>query len=229
MNYSKIQRFWWFVYWLSLVVSFVVIGFFLVTQATGYRFNPHQNKYQKTGLIIVSSAPADSFLELDGKSYPLSATTRIPNIIPGVYRLSIVKENYQSWHKTVTIGPGLVVHIKHVSLYLAKPIELPNPAQYASLIPFYSVRDSRLRLEDGEIWFDSKLVSRFDEAPSDALVLPNEHIAYLHGDEIRVVENNGENDQLLYKRQTADATTFVLIDNVLVFNDIAGLKAIKIQ
>jgi hypothetical protein len=229
MNYTKAQRFWWFIYWLFLVVSFCIVGFLLVTQAMGYRYNTHQHRYQKTGMVIITNPPDDSQLSIDGKEYSLRSTTRIPNILPGTYRLAITKPGYHPWLKTVTIDPGFVANIERVSLYLEKPIELEDPSKYVDLVPFYSVRDNRLRLEDGEIWFDSKLVSRFDTAPSDALLLPNDHIAYLHGDEVRIIESNGENDQLLYKRQTADATVFALIDGILVFNDISGTKAIQIQ
>lgn len=229
MNYTKAQRFWWFVYWLFLVVSFCVVGFFLVAQATGYRYNPHQQRYQKTGMVIVTDAPEGSVLTMEGKDYSLRQTTRVSSVLPGVYRLTISKPGYQSWQKTVTIDPGYVANLEKISLFLDTPQELENPNQYADLLPFYGVRDKRLRLEDGEIWFDSKLVTRFDQPPSDVLLLPNDYIAYLHQDEIRVIDRHGENDQLIYKRQTADATVFALIDGVLVFKDVAGLKAIKIQ
>src|SRR5436190_24364001 len=109
MYYSRRQRLLWLINWLFLVVSFVIIGFLLVTQATGYRYNPHNHRLQKTGMFIITTQPRDSQLTVDNQRYNLASQRRIANILPGTYRIKITKTGYLPWEKIVTVRPGYVV------------------------------------------------------------------------------------------------------------------------
>lgn len=230
MPYSPLQRFWWSVYWLFLIISFCVIGFLLVTRATGYRYNPHQQRYQKTGMVIVANAPRDSQLLLSGTIYPLRGTTRVPNVLPGSYRVEIKKEGYNSWEKNITVEPGFVASLDDVTLFRSVPVELFNVTEYEELLPYYQVQDDRLRLVNGELWFGTQLVSRFNDPPSKAILLPdNRYVLYLKGPEVRVVEVTGEHDQLLYTRQTTEAEPLAFIDGAVIFQDGPVLRVIQIQ
>lgn len=230
MNYTPTQRLWWLSYWIFLLISFCLVGFWLVSRAIGYRYNPQQHRLQKTGMIILTDPPKESVLTIDSKHYPLKPQTRIPNVLPGTYRLVITKPDYQPWEEVVTISSGFVVNINHINLFYSRPVEVTDSEHYQNLTPYYTVHDDRIRIVDGELWFGSQLVSRFSQPPSKAILWPsNNQIVYLQGNEVRVIDINGEHDLLLYRREIDDPELLVVIDNNLVFRDKIGLKVLRIQ
>ncbi len=230
MAYSAAQRFWWFIYMLALVISFCLSGFWLVSRAIGYRYNPHLHKLQKTGLLIIPNAPTSSRLRLDDQTYELHQNTRIADLLPGAYRLVIAKTGYQDWIENRTINPGFVVTVDPVTLFRQVPLVVANPNQYANLVPFYTTRDDRIRITDGELWFSGKLVSRFSQPPNKAILWSSGHnLVYFQGREVRVIDIEGQHDQLLYTRTIDDPAILVQINDVLVFNEADGLRALQIQ
>ncbi len=230
MQHTIFQRLIWFLYWLFLVVSFCVIGTLLVTEAIGYRYNSHSHRLQKLGMLVIGADPRDSRLQFDGHNYDLAETKRIPNILPGDYRVEVSKRGYSSWEDTITIQSGFVVTLPDIKLFYKNPQVVPVTKEYQAMLtdPFI---DDRLRLIDGEMWFNDTLVSRFVNQPYAAVVLPTDrHIAYVQNNQIRLIEINGHHDQLLYTRDTDQSTLLVLGDNrTLVFNDATGPKAIRIR
>lgn len=221
----------WTIQWVFLIVSFSLIGFSLVTMAMGYRFNPHTHRYQKTGMIIVSNPPKDSYLLIDGKQQPLKqGANRIPNVLPGHYRLVIGKDGYLPREEQVTIEPGYVVTLPDIELFLAEPRVITDNPDYEELLPFYNVPDNQLRLVDGELRQGTRLITRFSNPPSRVLLLPSgRHVAYLRDNEIRLIETNGEHDILLYSGQNLSDDAFAAIDDVLVFRENGQLKGLVIR
>lgn len=230
MHHSPAQPFWWFIYWLLLIGSFSVIGFLLVAKATGYRYNNHVGRWQKTGMLIVETTPKDSILLLDGQRFTLSGSTRIPNVLPGTYRTQVMRNDYNFWEETVTINPGFVVTLAPVMLYLKQPLELPPTPEHEQRLA-QAFPDGELRIVEGELWYGTRLVSRFVDPPTVASLLPNGHtIIYLRGKELRVIDTNGRHDQLLYVRESTEPTLLVALDNTtVVFRDGTRAKVLKIQ
>lgn len=221
----------WRTYWIFLLVSYGLIGFFLVMAAIGYRYNPHQGRYQKTGMIIVNNPPKESTLEFDGQLYPLKPTNRIPNILPGVYRLAITRPGYQSWEETIKVAPGYVVSLNDIELFLTKADILPSPEQYAELLPFYTNQnDQRLRIIDGELRLGTQLISRFSQAPSKAVLSPSgRHVLYLQGEQLRVIDLGGQHDYMLYEGNALDPELLVIIEDVVVIREEGALRALKVN
>lgn len=208
----------------------MIVGFWLVSQAMGYRYNPALGRLQKTGMLIISNAPKESQLKLDNRTYTLKTTTRLPNLLPGTYHLTISKNNYTPWEDTVTVQPGFVVNLNDISLFLARPIVLPEQKKYADLVPFYQTNDNRLRLDDNELWMGTELISRFSQPLDNALLLADgRHLVYLRGREVHILETNGRHDQLLYTRGSVEPKPLVLIEGVVVFADTGGVTALQIQ
>lgn len=229
MHYSARQRFWWIITWAFLITSFSLIGFLLVMTAMGFRYNPHTQRYQKTGMIIATNPPRESVLVLDGRKLALKPSTRIPNLLPGTYRLRVTKSGYLPWEKTVTVEPSFVVNLGTITLFRQHPIKITNNQHYLELLP-YHVPDNQVRVIDNEIWLGTRLVSRFSEPISNALLWTDRnYIIYLKGAEIRAIGINGEHDQLLYTRQSTEATPFALIDGRIVVQDGAAITVLQID
>lgn len=230
MHYTLIQRFWWFIYWLALVVSFCLIGFILVAQATGYRYNRQVSRWQKTGMIVVSAEPNDSNLYLENTRYELSLSSRIPNILPGSYRIEVRHVKYMPWESSVTILPGYVASFEPIILFLKEPINLEPRAEHYEKLEKPRV-DDEVRIVDGELWLANRLVSRFVDPPTAAILLSTgRHIVYSQGNHIRVIEANGSHDQLLYARSSFELTALRLEgDRSIIFNDGNEIKVLQIR
>lgn len=230
MRYTRWQRFLWFLYWLFLTISFLVIGFFLVAKATGYRYNDHTGRWQKTGMIIVEATPRDSFLELDNQAIILNQRQRIPNVLPGTYRVKVTKEKYSPWEETISVEPGFVVNLNTIHLYLREPQEVLVTDQYQEQLST-ALPDDRVRLIDGELWYGTHLVSRFVDPPTNAILLASRRdIIYTQKGQVRLIEITGRHDRLLAKRSTEEPTALAMTDNnILLYQDGGVVKAIKIQ
>lgn len=230
MQQRKAPLFIWVLYWIFLVGSFLVIGFLLIARATGYRFNPHTHGWQKTGMIYVTVDPRESTLTLDGTDYPVGQNTRIPNVLPGNYRITIKKPGFSPWNETISVQPGYVISLNNITLYSSHPVEVPVTDAITTLVNS-PVPDHRISLRDGELWFGTQLVSRFSEAPTSAALLPTlRNIVYLRGNQIRIIEVDGQNDTLLYTRSSNEASPIVALnDSIIAFMDGGIIKALQIR
>lgn len=220
----------WIIYWLILVTSFLAIGFTLTSRAMGYRYNPLVRAYQKMGMIVIDNPPNNSYFLIDGKSHFLQETMRLPNILPGIYRVRLEKNGYIPWEKRIEIKPGLVVHLKDVSLFNKTPIFDQNISAYTNQLPYYKGEGAGVRIVEDELWIGADFVSRFSAKPSNALLLPNQkYILYLINNEVRAIHRSGEQDTLLLTRSSSEPLPFAYIDNALVFQDGGEIKAMKIE
>lgn len=220
----------WFTYWVILIVSFSLIGFLLVSKAIGYRYNPLIKRFQRTSMLVVSNAPKDSELIFDGVRHVLRPTTRVPNVLPGVYRVRIQKAGYNPWEKTVNLQPGLVSNLSDIALFREQPIEVADPKPYLDLLPYYQPDDRATVRANGELWVGTQFVSRFSQPPGAVILLPSgKQIIYLRGNELRMIETNGERDELLYTRTTSQSQPFAYINDAVILADGETLKVLKIQ
>lgn len=73
----------------------------------------------KTGMIAVRSNPEGAKVYIDDKSITATDDT-IASLIPGKYNLKIIKEGFETWHKTVNVYSELVTDITAV-LVLKSP------------------------------------------------------------------------------------------------------------
>lgn len=221
---------WWIIYWIVLIVSFSTIGFLLVAQATGYRYNVAVGKWQKTGMVIVEVVPKNSTLLFDGEIYPINQSLRLPVVLPGTYRVRIIKDKYQNWEEQITVSSGYVVKVDPIHLFLTTPVEMPITTDIVERVE-NPITDERVRLADNEIWFNTNLVSRFVTPPSNATLLPTgKHIIYTLGNQLRVIDTNGQHDTLLFHRSSEAITPLAVIDDSTIgFIDNSTVKALKIK
>lgn len=229
MHYTLTQRIWWFIYWLFLIVSFTVIGFLLVAKAMGYRYNPHTMGWQKTGMVIVSVVPRGSLIQIDNQQIIAKTVNRIPNLLPGNYTLRISQDSYLAWERQIEVKSGFVTNLDTVTLLYDPPISVPVSADHERLIA-QPITDDRVRIVDNELRYTTDLVSRFIEPPSAAVLLPTDRqIVYLQGKQLRVIEVDGQNDQLLYTRQTDEPSPLVLADDrIVLFKENGQTQALQL-
>lgn len=142
------------VFFYSAVAVFLLLSYVVILYAQGYKYNFSEGKFFRTGAISLKvNTDAKIFLDdgLEGGTSFFGNSFNIDRLLPGRYKLSVQKDDYSSWQKTVTVEEGLVVDFPRIMLLpeegeeeqklfdevglLFKELEL-SPMSSASIDPF---------------------------------------------------------------------------------------------
>ena len=96
-----------------------MLSYIVIMYAQGYKYSFSENKFLRTGAISLKvDTDAKVFLndELEGGTSFFSNAYSMDRLLPGVYRVSVQKDGYSSWSKTVTVEEGLVVDFPSVMI-----------------------------------------------------------------------------------------------------------------
>lgn len=108
----------WVIYFVFLFIFLITTPLILLYTA-GFRYNIQKGRVQKTGIIIVSTAPRKAQIFLNDKFYELKSTpAEIKNILPGDYEIKIQKEGYHSWSKKLPVYENTTTFAEKIILWL---------------------------------------------------------------------------------------------------------------
>lgn len=93
---------------IATILTLATLGTIFLAQ--GYRVNLSKRTVQKTGMLIISSAPGDAKIFLDGRLVETTNAT-VSSLDPGKHQLEIAKENYITWKKEVEVVPEMATEI----------------------------------------------------------------------------------------------------------------------
>ena len=99
---------------LYTAIIFTAVGMIstvLIFFAKGYKIRTEERSFEKTGWILVKSAPDGAKVYLDGKAVN-PTNTSIGNLTNGTYSLKILKEGYHEWKKSLLVREEFVNAIK---------------------------------------------------------------------------------------------------------------------
>lgn len=96
------------------VILTVVILAFLVS---GYWINS-DFKVERQGLLQISSVPTGADVYIDGESAWMQRTNTSKVLSSGEHTITLSKEGYDSWSKTINISEGLLYRIHYPRLFL---------------------------------------------------------------------------------------------------------------
>lgn len=92
-----------------LAVFFIIILFFIIAFARGYRFSMTDKKLVSTGILAVSSSPDGAKIIVNDRFK--GATNTNLTVPPGTYTVTITKDGYIDWKDTVTVKGEIVTKI----------------------------------------------------------------------------------------------------------------------
>jgi hypothetical protein len=125
-----------------LYFTFIIIFFLaappLVLYTAGFRYDFKYNRVVETGSLVVKSSPEKANIYLNNELQKETTPTIINTILPGEARLTIEKEGYHTWEKTIEIRPRVTTFEENVRLF-------------ADSIPEILIED-----EIKEYWWNSK-------------------------------------------------------------------------
>ena len=151
---SAFQRVRSFLFYLSLLIFFGGLPFIL-SFALGYKFNAHTLKFVKTGLIYIKTQPEGARIYLNGKPIPEKSPTSIQELLPGVYKITLLLAKYYPWKSEIDVEAGKVSRIDKVILFPLRPdLQQLNQGKFSSF---------RVDIEKGVIYYldqENKIVYR---------------------------------------------------------------------
>lgn len=101
-----------------MVVAVIITVLVLAFVVSGYWVNS-DFEVERQGLLQVSSTPTGANIEIDGGGSSWFQRTNTSKMLSsGEHTVTLTKENYDSWTKTVTISEGLLYRIHYPYLFL---------------------------------------------------------------------------------------------------------------
>lgn len=203
-----------------MVISFVCLAFFVLTEATGYRVNWKTLKLEMSGLISLEGQPRDVKINVNGKNYEGGLPFKLAKILPGQYEVTISRENYSDWSKLYNVAGGQAYEDKKIILYFKSPtVNQVTHYTMERILDDYKNQSSKLIVSNNEIWYKDELVSRFTGSVYSAVLANDKHHIYFQlANEIRVIELDGKNNTKLLELPISSEIVFTLIgDDKIVY------------
>lgn len=103
----------------SAVAVFLLLSYVVILYAQGYKYSFSESKFQRTGAIALkTNTEARVYLDdkLQGGTSFFGNSYSIDRLLPGAYKLSVQKDNFSSWQKTVTVEEGFVTDFPNILL-----------------------------------------------------------------------------------------------------------------
>jgi len=94
----------------------------MILYAFGFWFRPGEaGALQRTGLIVIETAPPGAQVFLGGRRYARRTPTVIRHIAPGEYALRLARPDYQPWEAAVVVEKEKAVVLDHILLAPTMP------------------------------------------------------------------------------------------------------------
>ena len=91
------------IFFYLFLAIYIVFCPLVILYALGMRVNISTKSIQKTGIISVSTIPAEADVTLNQRHFPKKTPTIIRNLPPGNYSLTISLKNYLPWEETLIV------------------------------------------------------------------------------------------------------------------------------
>lgn len=99
---------------LTVFVTVVILAFLV----SGYWINS-SFEVERQGLLQISSMPTGADVYIDGDSSWLQRTDTSKVLTSGEHSITLTKDGYDSWSKTINISEGLVYRVHYPRLFLS--------------------------------------------------------------------------------------------------------------
>ncbi|HOX41524.1 MAG TPA: PEGA domain-containing protein [bacterium] len=202
---------------LFFAITTCLLAVFLIYYAQGYRLNTNTFRLVKTGLVFLDFLPKNAQVLLNNREQECSSPCAL-NLIPGIYQLTISKTGFQQWSTpSIYVDSESVNAWKNILLFRndVTGTELTDPSEISLLSsPIDALAKSAekdLQSNTYEIWVGGDLVTRLSTPIGKTIWYPDfNHVIYQQDREIRIIETNGNNDQLLVKLENVTTSNFIV-------------------
>lgn len=137
---------------IIMVIAVVFIVSILAFIVSGYWVNS-EFEVERQGMLQVSSVPTGADLLIDGETSWLQRTNASKTLSSGEHTITLEKEGYDTWTKTINISEGLLYRLSYPYLFLKNRTseKVYNTAGYL-LSTVSPDRDTLLLINDTTEW-----------------------------------------------------------------------------
>lgn len=143
-----------------MFVAVVALVGVLTLVVMGYSFNlkgisrEDEELVERTGLVQISSLPTGATITLDGEVPLLLRTNGSRTMRVGEHTITLSREGYDTWEKTVTVSEGMMYRINYPRLFLKERetetvLEL-KPAEAVAVSPN---KEKMLVVQEGGLYY----------------------------------------------------------------------------
>ena len=136
------------------IVCILILLFFIITPPTilysqGYRFDITNRKISSTGGLFIKALPKSANIYLDGilvdKTNFLFGSVLVENLLPKQYKISLKKDGYYDWNKTLGIEDKQVADAKNITLVPKNPEFLINTKNVENFYLFPNQKEALIQ------------------------------------------------------------------------------------
>ncbi len=102
--------------YIIFILIFLLAAPAILLYTAGYNYNFKKGGFLKTGVILIDAVPADAQFLIDGKNYNLSLPARVSNLKPKDYTVTLKRDGYYDWKKTLSVEPSETIFATNVFL-----------------------------------------------------------------------------------------------------------------
>ena len=202
-----------------MVVAVILTVIILAFMVSGYWVNS-DFEVERQGMLQISSIPTGASLSIDGDSSWLQKTNTSKVLTSGEHTLSLTKDGYDSWSKTINISEGLLYKIHYPRLFLKERTrEKVFNANGTTLATVSPDRTTLLLVNETTTWNILDLseenltpkkinISKYFADPS----LDDEEDASVFAGDILDVNWDKSGSHILFKVDIGDTIEWVLVD-----------------
>ena len=116
------KTYWQPILFFLFVLAFLISAPLVVLYTSGYRYQLNSNKILKTGVLSVSTIPKVASLFIDDKEETARTPVVIDTILPGTHVISLQKDGYIKWSKSLEIFSQSTTFAENVVLFFNEPL-----------------------------------------------------------------------------------------------------------
>jgi len=127
------------IYYILAVILFLIVTPTVILWAFGFRINLQNHKISQTGILLVKTNEAgfDIFIN-DKKAFINKTTGTVKGLLPNDYLVTIKKDGFIPWSKTITIEPQKITHKDYIVLF---PNNLKPEKDFADITEYILTPD----------------------------------------------------------------------------------------
>ncbi|MBI2285278.1 PEGA domain-containing protein [Candidatus Saccharibacteria bacterium] len=208
---------------IRLMVGYVLVaiaiglgGWLLLKAASGYGVDPKTGDIVQNGLLFVGSKPGGADIYINDNLQGSQTSARL--ILPaGNYKLTLKKDGYRTWERSITLNEGSVARYVYPFLFPAEP-QPQTIKEYTKAPPLITQSPDRRWLlvqrptsSSGSITFDEFDAANLTKQPR-ALVFPSGLLTSLTSSTLKEVEWSTDNKHLLLRHSFKGGNEFIIFN-----------------
>ncbi len=133
-----------------MVLTIIATVIVLALVVSGYWLNS-DFEVERQGMLQISSAPTGADVAIDGQTAWLQVTNTSKVLTSGEHTITLTKEGYDSWSKTINISEGLLYRIRYPRLYLVEREKTKIADTLGTTKVFTNGKQNQLFLYSGDL------------------------------------------------------------------------------